>query len=221
MDIWCLVGIIRCVGKAGSTVIPLSLIKMSGWFWSVTVINIWWIKASGIGAQDRQIVMQWDTKMPLRYLIHRSPLLSQQRSELCLPLDWGKKRLTQVLLAWHNATKVMQPCIDHAGGVARWASDVWDVDLQVVLLSLSRRTEPPGQQMFHRPGGRMSRELLAASGYRAPLFWKGFVLKNRTPEITRPAAASIWKDQPSGRDGGLAFKRRASSSGSFGFEVHE
>lgn len=69
--------------------------------------------------------------------------------------------------------------------------------------SLSRLTEPPGQQMFHQPGGRMSRKLHAASGYRAPLFWKGFVLKNTTPEITRrPAAASIWKDQPSGRDGG-------------------
>lgn len=98
--IQCLVGIIRCVGKAGSRVIPLSLIKMSRWFWSITVINIWWIKAGGIGAKDRQIVMQWDTKMPQRYLIHRSPLLSQQRSEL---LDWGESLWR--MFCWHDITQ--------------------------------------------------------------------------------------------------------------------
>lgn len=145
-----------------------------------------------------------------------SPLPGQQRPELCLLLDWGKSLWR--MFCWHD---IMQPewCrrCSSVGlrGLGHWLAS------GSAVKSLSRLTEPPGQQMFHQPGRRMWRELLAASGYRTPLFWKGFVLKNTTPEITRRhAAASIWNDQPSGGDGGLAFKRRASSSGLFGFEVH-
>lgn len=158
----------ECVGKSYSRVIPLRLINMSRWFVSITEHMI---NKSLVLCYAMRYVNALEVFNPLL------TLLNQLGPGWCLLLHQGGKNgpFKQVFTAQYYATKGMRRCIIHAG--------VQPVSLEPLLC---RQNLPvaPGHQMFHRPGLHVSQEPFAASGYRATLFWEGFVSTNMTPEIT-------------------------------------